>query len=189
MGITCSTSPALTKEEQEQERQKGLLLAARYSLPFDIIRKANGITSKQVTEYEKAFATFEKNKAGFIAAKDIGPLFKALGNVATDKEITNLMKMTDTRKNGNVDFEKFGMMLTGFMRRNDPEQEMMQAFGVFDHDGNGYINAEEMRQVMKNLGEKLTDLEVAEMIREADTSGDGMVDYNEFIKLLCKAET
>ena len=31
---------------------------------------------------------------------------------------------------------------------------------------------------MTNLGEKLTDQEVAEMIREADTNGDGMVDYN-----------
>ena len=33
------------------------------------------------------------------------------------------------------------------------------------------------RHVMTNLGEKLTDLEVDEMIREADLDGDGMVNY------------
>lgn len=33
------------------------------------------------------------------------------------------------------------------------------------------------RHVMTNLGEKLTDEEVDEMIREADIDGDGQVNY------------
>lgn len=44
-------------------------------------------------------------------------------------------------------------------------------------DGNGYISAAELRHVMTNLGEKLTDEEVDEMIREADVDGDGQVNY------------
>ena len=44
-------------------------------------------------------------------------------------------------------------------------------------DGNGYISAAELRHVMTNLGEKLTDEEVDEMIREADIDGDGQVNY------------
>ena len=39
-------------------------------------------------------------------------------------------------------------------------------------DGNGYISAAELRHVMCNLGEKLTDDECDEMIREADIDGD-----------------
>ena len=39
------------------------------------------------------------------------------------------------------------------------------------------ISASELRIVMNNLGEKLTDDEVEEMIREADLDGDGMVSY------------
>ena len=42
-------------------------------------------------------------------------------------------------------------------------------------DGNGFISAAELRHVMTNLGEKLTDEEVDEMIREADVDGDGQV--------------
>lgn len=48
-------------------------------------------------------------------------------------------------------------------------------------DGNGYISAAELRHVMTNLGEKLTDEEVDEMIREADIDGDGQVNYEGII--------
>ena len=40
---------------------------------------------------------------------------------------------------------------------------------------------------MTNLGEKLTEEEVDEMIREADVDGDGQVNYEEFVRMmLCK---
>lgn len=48
---------------------------------------------------------------------------------------------------------------------------------VFDKDGNGYITAAELRFVMTNLGEKMTDEEVDEMVREADQDGDGQINY------------
>ena len=43
--------------------------------------------------------------------------------------------------------------------------------------------ARQLRHVMTNLGEKLTDEEVDEMIREADVDGDGQVNYEEFVKV------
>jgi Ca2+-binding EF-hand superfamily protein len=85
------------------------------------------------------------------------------------------------------------------------QEEIKEAFKVFDKDGNGYISAAELRHVMTNLGalihhlrsgswawahlnlaslmsflspgEKLTDVEVDEMIREADVDGDGQINY------------
>ena len=48
---------------------------------------------------------------------------------------------------------------------------------MFDKNGDGYISASELRHVMTTLGEKLTDEEVDEMIREADIDGDGKVNY------------
>ncbi len=70
----------------------------------------------------------------------------------------------------------------------DTEEELREAFKVFDKDGNGFISAAELRHVMTNLGEKLTDEEVDAMVREADTDGDGQVDYIEFAKMMARAK-
>ena len=68
-------------------------------------------------------------------------------------------------------------MMAKKMKECDTEQELRDAFKVFDKDGNGLISAAELRHVLTNLGEKLTDEEVNEMIREADLDGDGCVNY------------
>lgn len=57
----------------------------------------------------------------------------------------------------------------------DSEEEIREAFRVFDKDGNGHISAPELRHIMNNLGEKLSDEEVDEMIRQADIDGDGQI--------------
>ena len=77
--------------------------------------------------------------------------------------------------NGTIDFPEFLTMMARKMKDTDSEEEIREAFRVFDKDGNGFISAAELRHVMTNLGEKLTDEEVDEMIREADIDGDGQV--------------
>lgn len=49
---------------------------------------------------------------------------------------------------------------------------------MFDKNNDGVISSSELRRVMTNLGEKLTEEEVEDMIKEADIDGDGMVNYN-----------
>lgn len=57
---------------------------------------------------------------------------------------------------------------------------------VFDKENNGYISGAELRHVMTSLGEKLTDEEVDEMLREADMDGDGQINYEEFVRIMSK---
>ncbi|ESO01021.1 hypothetical protein HELRODRAFT_148427, partial [Helobdella robusta] len=57
------------------------------------------------------------------------------------------------------------------------EDEMRSAFKIFDIDGNGLIDAQELKQTMQNLEEVLTDKDVEAMILAVDKNGDGKVDY------------
>jgi calmodulin len=75
---------------------------------------------------------------------------------------------------------EFLTMMARKMKDTDSEEEIREAFKVFDRDNNGFISAAELRHVMTSIGEKLTDDEVDEMIREADQDGDGRIDCEAF---------
>lgn len=54
--------------------------------------------------------------------------------------------------------------MTRKMKDTDSEEEIIEAFKVFDKDGNGFISIDELKHVMTNLGEKLTEEEIQEMV-------------------------
>ena len=58
------------------------------------------------------------------------------------------------------------------------EEELREAFKVFDKDGNGFISTEELKQTMTTLGESLTEDEAEKMILIADKDGDGQVNLD-----------
>ena len=55
-------------------------------------------------------------------------------------------------------------------------------------DGDGYITLEELIQVLKALGESFTRKEGENMIQEADTDGDGKINYIEFENMIVSRE-
>ena len=80
---------------------------------------------------------------------------------------------------------EFLTMMARKMKDTDSEEEIREAFKVFDRDNNGFISAAELRHVMTSIGEKLSDDEVDEMIREADQDGDGRIDCTLRLCFLC----
>lgn len=79
---------------------------------------------------------------------------------------------------GSVEFEDFlEVVMSKDLDEEDHELALKEAFKMFDRDGNGYIDADELRLCMMNLGEKLTLEEVEEMIREVDVDYDGRMNY------------
>jgi calmodulin len=90
--------------------------------------------------------------------------------------------------NENIQFDQFIEIMNCEMSEseieNENESEIIDEFGVFDKDGDGKITAAELTHIMKNLGEPLTQEEVDEMIAQADTNKDGIIDYAEFVHLL-----
>ena len=53
-------------------------------------------------------------------------------------------------------------------------------FKIFDKNGDGFISSDEMQKLMLTFGEDLSDAEVNEAMKEADTNGDGRVTLEEF---------
>ena len=81
------------------------------------------------------------------------------------------------------------------------EEEIREAFRVFDREGHGFITVPDLTEVLQKLGEKLSTEEcqvvffnnlifihfmLQELIDEADIDGDGNVNYEEFVTMLFK---
>uniref|UniRef100_A0A8C5MN17 Calmodulin 2 n=1 Tax=Leptobrachium leishanense TaxID=445787 RepID=A0A8C5MN17_9ANUR len=141
---------------------------------------ADQLTEEQIAEFKEAFSLFDKDGDGTITTKELGTVMRSLGQNPTEAELQDMINEVDADGNGTIDFPEFLTMMARKMKDTDSEEEIREAFRVFDKDGNGYISAAELRHVMTNLGEKLTDEEVDEMIREADIDGDGQVNYEVF---------
>jgi calmodulin len=109
---------------------------------------------------------------------------RSLGQRPSEEELREMIAEVDADGNGAVDFPEFLALLERKMRDAGAEDELREAFQVFDQDQNGFISLDEFRHVMVNLGERLSDEEISEMLREADIDGDGQINYSEFAKVM-----
>ncbi|KAK9315713.1 hypothetical protein V1522DRAFT_409271 [Lipomyces starkeyi] len=145
---------------------------------------ADQLTEEQINEFKEAFSLFDKNNDGQITTKELGTVMRSLGQNPSEAELADMINEVDVDNDGTIDFPEFLTMMARKMKDTDSEEEIKEAFRVFDRDNNGYISATELRHVMTSIGERLTDEEVDLMIKEADTNNDGRIDYNEFVQLM-----
>ncbi|KAF0914666.1 hypothetical protein E2562_031127 [Oryza meyeriana var. granulata] len=61
-----------------------------------------------------------------------------------------------------------------------------EAFLLFDKNGDGCITLEELAAVTRSLGLEPTDQELNDMMREVDTDGNGIIDFQEFLSLIAR---
>ncbi|CAL9124399.1 unnamed protein product [Musa acuminata var. zebrina] len=158
------------------------------------------LTEEQISEFQEAFCLFDKDGDGCITLEELGTVIKSLGQNPSEEELHEMIREVDSDGNGTIEFGEFLNLMSrkvksfeyggqfdrscSSLQETNVEEELKEAFKVFDKDQNGYISASELRNVMMNLGEKLTDEEVDQMIREADLDGDGQVNYEEFVRMM-----
>jgi len=142
------------------------------------------LNEELVLEFREAFRLFDNDGDGTINSKELGVVMRSMGQNPTESELLEMINEVDVDGNGIIDFPEFLAMMAKKLRGMDTEGELRASFRVFDRDGNGSISAAELRHVVTNLGEKLTDEECDEMICDADKDGDGSIDYEEFVKMM-----
>ena len=142
------------------------------------------LTDTQIEEFREVFNIFDADKNGSICPKELGIVMRALGTNPTEAELKEMMEDADNNGNGVIEFEEFLGLMTVMMNKVDEdkkEENILQAFEVFDKDRDGYISVPELKEFFHSIGEMtMTDEDVKEMIRAVDKNNDGKLDYFEF---------
>lgn len=79
--------------------------------------------------------------------------------------------------NGSIDFEEFVLMMAKKLEKSNTEDEIREAFKLFDKDNNGCITVTELRNILTETGQKIRPEEADELMKAIDTDGDGKIDY------------
>ena len=71
-----------------------------------------------------------------------------------------MVNEVDKDGTGSIDFPEFLTMMSLKINEENAEEELREAFKVFDGDGNGYIDRRELGLMMRFMGETLTEDEI-----------------------------
>lgn len=146
------------------------------------------LTSDQIEQFRKYFNMFDKEQKGFIRASQVGQILRTMGQAFEDRDLKQLIKEFDSDGSGEIEFEEFAAMVANFVVSGENEEgleeELREAFRLYDKEGNGYINVSDLREILRALDDNVCEDELDEMIAEIDTDGSGTVDFDEFMEMM-----
>jgi calmodulin len=146
------------------------------------------LTADQLAELKEAFSMFDKDGDGTITLSELSSVMRTLGQKPTEDELQIMLSSVDTNQNGVIDFDEFLELMRnhfyGDGEEPSAEAELLEAFRIFDRNGDGFITEEELRQALLNLGERLTGEQIKDMLNAADKDGNGLIDYSEFVAMM-----
>ncbi|XP_059608302.1 troponin C, isoallergen Bla g 6.0101-like [Phlebotomus argentipes] len=142
----------------------------------------------QLKLLKNAFDAFDTEKNGYIQTDMIGMILEMLGQTLDDKSLQAVIREHDQRQTGKLDFEKFAQLASKYVEVEEDfeavQRELKEAFRLYDKEGKGYLTLEVLRDILRELDDKITEDDLDMMIDEIDADGSGTVDFDEFMEVM-----
>ncbi|XP_071083054.1 uncharacterized protein [Haliotis cracherodii] len=143
------------------------------------------LTSQEVRDLRVVFEIFDASSTGFLGPLELKKAMRVLGFKISRDEARRMIMDVSLKGRAKIDFNEF--LETVIDRQGDNRdvyEEILKGFNMFDTDGSGAISQDNLRQACRDVGIKFTQKELQEMIEEADVNGDGVIDKEEFTRIM-----
>eukprot|EP00040_Diaphanoeca_grandis_P010142 m.51944 g.51944 ORF g.51944 m.51944 type:complete len:140 (+) comp21523_c1_seq1:426-845(+) len=132
-------------------------------------------------DVDACFDLFDAGGSGSLEGKSvIGKAYRALGYAPSEEELAELLGGSDS-----IDLETFKKLSSDL---GTPQvEEVLEAFSVFDQNGNGYISLKELSHLMGSLGEGLSKEHLEAMAATSEPDDEGQVNIRHFVSKLLAA--
>uniref|UniRef100_A0A8C5WM36 Troponin C, skeletal muscle n=1 Tax=Leptobrachium leishanense TaxID=445787 RepID=A0A8C5WM36_9ANUR len=151
-------------------------------MPTDQQQDARSFLSEEmIAEFKAAFDMFDTDGGGDISTKELGTVMRMLGQTPTKEELDAIIEEVDEDGSGTIDFEEFLVMMVRQMKEDaqgKSEEELAECFRIFDKNADGYIDSEELAEILRSSGESITDEEIEELMKDGDKNNDGKIDFD-----------
>merc|ERR1719348_2481798 len=137
---------------------------------------------------KKAFSIIDTNSDGKVSKDEVSE-----SGTFNNQEIDALFLLGDANNDGEIDLEEFiGVLypivanaLVKLTKNVGNVDDARFLFKQMDHDGDGVLSQEELRK----SGSRFTNKEIEALFAVGDINGDGELDINEFINVICPGAT
>ena len=142
------------------------------------------LDEEKLKECKIVFDLFDKDKDGLIPTKELGNLMRILGAAPSNLELETIIQKLESNNHKLISFEKFIVIFQKKLESQDSEEDIINEFRKLDKENNGTISENDLRNLMSNYDNPLSDEEIEEIIQEANVDSNGNIDYINFTKIL-----
>lgn len=145
------------------------------------------LTETEKQEIREAFDMFATDGSAYLDFSQFKVAMRALGFTPAKGEARALMQKVCDGESSFIDFNQFQELMAQKIFSRRPEDEIEQAFELFDKDEDGAVSFEDLKAITEELGENLTEQELLDMIKEADRQKKGTISKEDFVRVLSRS--
>ena len=131
------------------------------------------LSKEKQAECKLVFDLYDTNKKGVISTDIVEKLCKNLGAYVPSDDIKDFKE--NYFEEGVVNFDKFLVFFAEHYVKKIDRQQLINAFQFLDKDKSGKINYKELKHWLMVVGDKLTEKEVDDLLKNFDNKG--IIDY------------
>ncbi|KAJ0668837.1 putative EF-hand domain-containing protein [Helianthus annuus] len=144
-------------------------------------------------QLKQVFEFFDIDGDGKISQVELTNVLLTFGQEKSKAtiEAQGILKEVDFNGDGFIDLDEFMTIMDGSKlvfassKEDNGDDDLRNAFLVFDSDKNGLISAKELQRVLMSLGCSNSKIgQCRKMIKGVDKDGDGFVDFEEFKSMM-----
>ena len=126
-----------------------------------------------------------KVEGGAYDFDDVVTILQTIGLNPMPTKIRSIYRGMHLPKDKHLNFGEISHLWARFLKEKQHEETMIKlAFEYFDKDDSGFITSDEFLAAMSELGDPLTEKEVATFLKHFDVDSDGKIQYSEFLKAI-----
>lgn len=142
---------------------------------------AGHLPNQEIQGMREMFKAIDEDGSGCITVDELKEALKKKGAELAFNEVNKILDSIDINGDQKIDYEEF-IAATMHLNKLNREDLMIKAFKFFDKDDSGFITEDELLASLKEVGAEDINLDV--ILKQADTNGDGSIDYEEFCAMM-----
>ena len=134
--------------------------------------------------FRSRFEKADKDKDGLLSYQELLALIRSCKYKCSEAELQDYVNDVDINENGEIDVEAFLEIIAKIQEENDSEEEILEAFKIFDKNKTNLITPKNVLDVFTKIDESIKEEEILQMFKECDLDKDGYLNYNEFSRMI-----